>query len=312
MEPNDRLSDNNLIIELEANIRKYRFFQFYRLLSSTVDRSQIEFTAVNQYNFSTSDIRALKRDTYRGLWTVETTAFGLFSSSAYLPTSFTEIFEPYGKVQRSAVQAFLTKFETRLVSLFYDSRARYDSALLEQSEDHSWMEAVKSLSHSSSDKDLVEMAWFESMGRINRSVSAFEWICNRLIPFKTTILSLNGGYSEAPLGIRAQLGKNGFYKTLGRRIWQQDAEVVIKVDKISVRDILRFIPSGDLHPNVVALARKFFGQFPRVSFELWLEPQAQLPTDLGLGSDELLLGRTTFISGSSLNTGPIRVHTAVA
>jgi len=33
---------------------------------------------------------------------------------------------------------------------------------------------------------------------------------------------------------------------------------------------------------------------------------------LGLGSDELMLGRTTFISGSSLNTGPIRVHTAVA
>ncbi len=312
MEPNDRLSDDNLITELESNIRKYRFFQFYRLLSSTVDRSQIEFTAVNQYNFSTSDIRALQWDAYRELWKVETTAFGLFSSSAFLPTSFPEIFEPYGKVQRNATQGFLSIFETRLVNLFYDSKARYDSALLEQPEDHSWVEAVRSLSHSSSVNDSVELAWFESMGRINRSVSAFEWICNRMIPFRTTISSLDGGYSEAPLGIRAQLGSSGFYKTLGRRIWLQDAEVVIKVNKIAVLDILRFLPSGDLHRDVAALARRFFGKFPRISFELRLETQAQLPSDLGLGSHELLLGRTTFISGSALYSGPIKINTAVA
>ncbi len=311
MEPDDRLSDNNLIRELQLNIRKYRFFQFYRLLSSTVSRSQVEFAAVNQYNFSTSDIRALKWDALRKLWTVETTAFGLFSSSAFLPTSFPEVFEPYGKVQRNAAQGFLANFETRLVNLFYDSKARYDSALLEQPEDHAWIQAVRSLSHSSSDNNYLELSWFESTGRTNRSVSAFEWICNQMIPFRITISSLDGGYSEAPEMVRARLGGSGFYKTLGRRIWLQDAEVVINVNEIAVLDILRFLPTGDLYRDVVALGRKFFGQFPRICFKLRLERQTQFPQELGLGSHELLLGRTTFISGSVLSARPIKINTAV-
>lgn len=312
MAANDRIPDDYLINQLESTFRKYHFFQFYRLLRTQVQASQIEFLAVNQYHFSTSDIRAFQWDPLRERWTVETTAFGLFSSAAFLPTSFPEIFESYGKVQRHASQAFLSNFETRIVNLFYDSKATYDAALIERPEDHAWVDAVGALLHSASDNRDLQLAWFDSLGRVNRSVSSFEWICSRVIPFTATVRSLHGGYLDAPEDMRAQLGPRGFYKTLGPRIWLQDAVLDILVRDIEVLDVLRFLPDGDLHREVMTIARKLFGQLPRLSFDVSLAHDAQLPSHLGLGSDDYVLGRTTFISGRSLDRRAIQVQAVMS
>ena len=314
METDDGLSVDSLASVIDTDYQKCDFFQFYRLLRLRARGASIEFVAVNHLHFSTSDIRSVKWDELRAIWSVETSAFGLFSDSAYLPTSFSEILEPYGRFQRQAVTQFLTYFDTRLGKLFFDSRSQFDPTLYDFPKKSSWLDAVSSLASRAEQVEdqrtsgIRELGWSESIGRTNRSVSAFEWVCQKSIEAPITVRSFVGGYLATGRALQFGLDGKSFDRVLGKRIWLQDSYLLFEVRDLEIHDVLRFGNYGDLSERIRLIASAFFGKLPMIGFQLTLREGAEITDEFSLGSGNFSLGYTSFLAGRGFDARPIKVY----
>lgn len=104
----------------------------------------------------------------------------------------------------------------------------------------------------------------------------------RGVPFIGRWRALEGDQVTA-LGRFGRNNRLGASAVLGSRIWDQEGAIELRIGPLSFAQFTAFLPEGEAHPVLCALARYTLG--PHLDFQIRLELSAQAVVPMRLGPE---------------------------
>jgi type VI secretion system protein ImpH len=269
---------------LDTEAYRFSFYQAVRLLESFAgDKQQlgrsltpreeaIRFTARPGVHFPPSDISSLVADDADGRTGMEVTFLGLIGPSGVLPHWYNELALERLKSKDGGFTAFLDIFHHRLISLFYLAwkKFRFPENYIPGAHDRlsGYVLSLIGLGTVGLRERVgvpAEPLLFCS-GLLSRTVTTAydleavieyfsgervtirQWV-DRIIPLAPEDQS-QIGFANGSLGVNT---------VCGNCTWENQTKFRVVLGPMSFAAYSRFLPSGDLHPIVVALARQMSG-----------------------------------------------------
>lgn len=289
---------------LQQGATDFSFFQAVRLLLRAAggrepvgsflhpDREPVRFAAHLSLAFPVAEIESLEaRSDPRSnqdeppLMTVN--FFGLHGPSGVLPTRFTETMIERSLARDRTMRDFLDLFNHRLVSLLYRAWEKYRFPVAyERSQDDPFTGymldliglGTPGLRNRQAVPDQVLICYEGLLAQFPRSAAALRLILAHYFEVQVEIEPFAGTWRPLDSGSRTCLG-GGFSRSeqlgigivLGDEIWDQQSVVRVKLGPMPLERYESFLPDGDAHAPLKALARFFCGDDIDVEAQLILK-----------------------------------------
>jgi len=309
----------DLIEDVFDNPTKYEFVQVIRLLESAwyghgeIGRGLdkwLHMRPAAEISFPAADIRRCAFDD-NGHVDLQLNFMGLYGVDAPVPSYFTDLIARDDDSSH-CMRNFLDIFSHRLYALFYLAWKKYRPYVNLDSEHSSYIEYVIALSGQTlHGRDDVELGFGGALGSRVRNATTLSGMLSEFlgnIPAKVREFVPRWVRidSEACVGgegrFAMELGDNTI---LGNEVLDISGKIEIRIGPLEATEIKKFLPG---RPEALALGnliRRYLD--PTVDFDLLLIIKPSSILGMQLGSDDVLLGWTTWIGYQVSETDELRI-----
>lgn len=339
MAPESRRTDPSLEELLFAEGFQFEFFQAVRLLERVFpervpvgrdarpDEEVVRFLVHNSLSFPPSSIHELSRPEGEGPATMAVAFMGLTGPSGVLPRHYTELVLDQERRRHRGIATFFDIFNHRTISLFYRAWQKYRVPIAHEqarrpgaAEDpfteslyaHFGM-ATPGLRGRLEIEDQTFVFYAGLLAQQPRSASALEGMLTDYFAVPVNVGQFVGQWLPLVEDNCSRLGRagrpgqddrgahNALGRTavLGRRFWDQQAGLRLRLGPVGFEQFSELLPSGRQFGVLVQLARFFVGQGLDFDVQLALKAQ-EVPVcrlgDIGPGSPRL--GWSTWLGGA--------------
>jgi type VI secretion system protein ImpH len=225
--------------------------------------------------------------------------FGLHGPSGVLPTRLTEMMIERSQARDRSLRDFLDLFNHRMISLLYRAWEKYRFPVAyERSRDDAFTGymldfiglGTSGLRNRQAVPDEVLICYEGLLAQFPRSAAAFRLMLAHYFevpveiePFAGTWRPLDAGSRTCLSGGFSRSEQLGIGIVLGDEIWDQQSVVRVKLGPMTLERYKSFLPDGDAHAPLKALARFFCGDDIDVEAQLILKreevPRASLDAE---------------------------------
>ncbi|NWD03968.1 type VI secretion system baseplate subunit TssG [Pseudomonas gingeri] len=223
--------------------------------------------------FPSSEVQSLKES--EGRQPVLTTpVFGLGGPDGPLPYADQEWLQQRARQKDHAPAEFLDLFQHRLISLLYrvmrKHRVAVGFALPAATPVHRQLRALsgllpKALHDRGALPDAAVLARSALFAGGRRSLAGFAAVVRQHFNVPVAAEAYIGAWRKIPPASRSRIVSGGRNLTLGRdavagtRVWDEHAGIRLTLGPLPNRQAVRFLPDGEAHPALAALAGLYFG-----------------------------------------------------
>lgn len=329
--------DPKLIGPLLERPHEFDFFQAVRLLEELrPERAPVgefadpadevvRFSTATTPGFPASEIQSLEDGAAGDPSAMEVNFIGLTGPQGILPLDYTLYAARRGRDKDNALKDFLALFDHRMISLFYRAWARSHAVVgfgraessTRDTADRDWLTAML-LSIVGmgtpglrgrlpiSDESLLYYAGLLSMP--SRPAMALEQMIADYFDVPCTVEQFVGAWYPLTVSSQTALGDDdaslGGGAVAGDEVWDQQARVRIRIGPLARRRYDEFLPGGESHDALRALAR-FYGN-DQYDFEIQLVLARDDAPSISLGGDDapVPLGWATWLRTKPLDRDP--------
>jgi type VI secretion system protein ImpH len=253
---------------------------------------------------------------------LQVNGFSLGGPEGPLPDAYQEWLQDRLRNKDTAAAAFLDLFQHRLLALLYRAQRKYRVADPFAEPEHSPAEVILRgiaglqlrARHRTQPEPGVDVRAVLSRAGLfanrRRSLAGFDVLARHHFGIPIGTAPFAGGWRTLPEASRTRVGKNGRNHLLGagavagRRIWDEHRGITIRVGPLKLAAYESFLPGGERHRELRALACAYFGADLYLHIELHLLRGEQPPARLSR-AQPLRLGWTAW-SGAD-PTPPARI-----
>ena len=319
MGTNRRRKLPDLVEDVFDNPTRYEFVQVIRLLESAwyghgeIGRGLdkwLRMRPASEISFPAADIRRCAFDD-NGQVDLQLNFMGLYGVDAPVPSYFTDLIARDDE-SSECMRNFLDIFSHRLYALFYLAWKKYRPFVNLDSEYSSYIEYVIALSGQTlNGRDNVELGFGGTMGSRVRNATTLSGMLSEFlgnIPAKVNEFVPRWVKidSEACVGGEERyamaLGDNTI---LGNEVLDISGKIEICIGPLEASQVKKFLPG---RPEALALGnliRRYLD--PTVDFDLLLIIKPSSILGMQLGSDDVLLGWSTWIGYQVADTDELRI-----
>lgn len=265
-----------------------------------------------------------------------TVAFlGLAGAQGPLPRALTEQVMHQARAGDTASRDFLDLFNHRLVGLMYRARARHRPALEPGTAPGAAADEGRRPASDASDAGWVARYLFALMGLgtpgldgalpglprrallgyaalladQTRSAEGLERILSGQFGVRARVVPFTGGWMRLEPEDWTRIGREGQNRTLGgdavlgRRVWDAQGALTVRVGPLSLGEYLRMLPDGETFRALCSLTRFYVGIGLDFTVELVLAGDQVPPARLGTRAGARL-GRTSWLRTRPRPPGP--------
>ncbi|WP_432723259.1 type VI secretion system baseplate subunit TssG [Jeongeupia wiesaeckerbachi] len=237
--------------------------------------------------------------------------FGLGGPDGPLPYAYQEWLQARRARKDPTPTAFLDLFHQRLLGQLYRTLQKYRIAAPFSPPGHSAAHQLlraltgllpRALHERQGVPDAALLTRTSILANRRRSASGFQSIVRGHFGIAVRIDQFDGAWSPLPDNVCTRLGRRGGNNRLGRgalagaRIWDEQAGIRIQLGPMSLTSYVSFLPNGQRHRELMALARFYFGIDMACRLILQLAPE-QAPKPILRKQAPILLGRTSWMAG---------------
>jgi len=205
---------------------------------------------------------------------LSTPVFGLGGPDGPLPYAYQEWLQQRARQKDHGPAEFLDLFQHRLLSLLYRILRKYRVAIgfvpPQASPVQDQLRALtgllpRSLQGRQAIPDSLILARPALFAGARRSLAGFETIVRHHFALTVRIEQFQGAWREIPEASRSRLGRPGRNLQLGRtavagkRVWDEHAGIRIVLGPLDGQRYPTFLPGGEAHRQLAALAAFYFG-----------------------------------------------------
>ncbi len=246
--------------------------------------------------FPSSEVESLS-DTEGRQPVLTTPVFGLGGPDGPLPYADQEWLQQRARQKDHAPAEFLNLFQHRLISLLYRVMRKHRIAvgfsLPSATPVHSQLRALsgllpKALHNRGRLPDAAVLARSALFAGGRRSLAGFAALVRQHFNLPVEVEAYVGAWRDIPEASRSRMLRGGRNLGLGRdavagtRVWDEHAGIRLTLGPLPNAQAVRFLPDGEAHPALAALAALYFG--PDLDCTLTL---------LVRGAAPMILDRTT-------------------
>ena len=309
----------DLIEDIFNNAPKYEFVQVIRLLESGwYGRGEIgrgldkwlRMRPAPEISFPGADIRRCGFDD-NGQVDLQLNFMGLYGVDAPMPSYFTDLIARDDE-SSECMRNFLDIFSHRLYALFYMAWKKYRPYINLDSEHCSYIDYVIALSgqtlHS---RDDVELGFSGAMGTRVRNATSLSGMLTEFmgdVPAKVRqfvprwVKIDSEAYVGGEGSFAMELGDNTI---LGNEVLDISGKIDITIGPLEVSEVKKLLPG---RPDAVALANLISRYLdPTIDFDLVLIIKPSSILGMQLGSDDVMLGWSTWIGYQVAETDELRI-----
>ena len=309
----------DLIEDVFENAPKYEFYQVLRLLESGwyghgqvgkgLDK-WLRMRPAPEISFPAADVRRCNFDD-NGQVDLELNFMGLYGVDAPVPHYITEYIARDDE-SSEAMRAFLDVFSHRIYSLFYQSWKKYRPFVDLDSEDSAYLDYVIALSGETlNDNDKVELGFAGTMGsRVRNGTSLGGMLSEYMgdVPAKVKEFvprwvkidseSFVGGEGHQAM----ELGDNTI---LGDEVLDISGKIDIRIGPMEVTEVKNMLPGRPDAIELGNLIQRYLD--PTLDFDLVLIVKPSSVLGMQLGSDDVMLGWSTWVGYQMKEIDEIRI-----
>ncbi|GHD56191.1 hypothetical protein GCM10007350_02790 [Jeongeupia chitinilytica] len=245
--------------------------------------------------------------------------FGLGGPDGPLPYAYQEWLQARRARKDHAPAAFLDLFHQRLLGQLYRTLKKHRLAAPFDAPSHSAAHQImralagllpKALHGRQQVPDAALLARTAIVANRRRSASGFQSIVRGHFGITARIEQFDGAWSPLPDSARTRLGQQGSNNRLGQgalagsRIWDEQAGIRLHLGPMPLPIYTAFLPGGERHRELMALARFYFGIDMACRVILHLTP-AQTPNPCLNRHEPVRLGWTSWLADKG-NASPRR------
>lgn len=324
---NTALTRHPVAETLEREPYLFDFFQAVRLLERLMperepvgrfgkpSREVARFGAHAATAFPASQIQSHERRE-NGQPLLRVNFMGLTGPLGVLPLYYTELVMERMRARDAALRDFLDIFNHRMISLFYQAWEKYRFAIAYERDRRDPVSQLlldliglggPGLQERQRISDRALMYYGGLLALMPRSATALQQVLEDYFGTPVEIEQFVGAWypieadSQCCLGSGAACSEQlGVGVVVGSEIWDQQARVRIRLGPLALDEYRSFLPGGDAHEELRALARFFARGDYDIEVQLILRRQDVPPCELNAREGEgLQLGWTTW-----MKTGP--------
>ncbi len=272
-------SRRSVIEHLAAEAYRFDFHQAVRLIEQThpearsvgdggsADQEAVRFCASLTSAFPASDLTGARPPRPgEARWELEVNFMGLAGGFGPLPAPFSESIVRHARAGDTASRDFLDIFNHRLVSLFYRARRRHRPELTRQSPEQGTLaQALYALmglrANGLRDRMAVpDRALLNHAGLLAQEPHSLHGLerllaCHFHVPVQ--VHPLQGRWLALDDTQITRLGRTnsglGGGLVLGRRVWDQQAALVVELGPLDAQSFRAFLPDGSSWPQLRAM-----------------------------------------------------------
>ena len=299
--------------DLEERGPQFRFFQAVRLLQTLSDGRRavgmfgdpnvevVHFNASDDLGFPASEIQALERG--RGGPHAMTVNFmGLTGPQGVLPLYYSALVRRRTQENDRALKAFLDIFHNRMIALFYRAWERgHFYVEFERTREDRLTAHMHDLVGLGGEKlrnrlpipDESLLLYVGLLSRHQRSAAALEQLLEDFFRVPVEVEQFVGGWHDVRPDEQGRVGDTGLGApgqlgigtVVGDELWDPQSRVRIRLGPLARDQFESFLPSGDAHAKLKALARYFGDDQFDFDVQLILDKQDVPPVVLGTDDD---------------------------
>jgi type VI secretion system protein ImpH len=325
-------SVNQAIVRLEKEPWPFSFFQAVRLLQLLQDggepvgrfahpsKEAVRFGAHVGITFPASEIQAIESEPASAP-RMQVNILGLTGPLGVLPLAYGTLVKERQRARDNGPRDFLDIFHHRLLSLFYQAWEKYRFGVaLERGErdrlSHHLADLIglgtDGLENRQDVPDSVMLFYAGLLSMGTRPAAALEQLLNDYFDVPVEIEQFVGAWQHIHPDNQCCLGGQdrdseqlGFGAIAGDEIWDTQSRIRIRLGPMSMRQYREFLPGGDAHNHLRALARFYAGMEFDIEVELILHrdevPRCGLNAESGSGFQ---LGWTTWVKSAPFRRDP--------
>jgi type VI secretion system protein ImpH len=247
--------------------------------------------------------------------------FGLDCTAGVLPTRYIELVLERLRARDTTLRDFLDIFNHRMISLLYRAWEKYRFPVTYERTGNDAFTGyllaliglgTPGLRDRQAVPDQALICYEGLLAQLPRSASAFRGILSHYFGVKVEVQPFAGAWRPLGPGSRTCL-QGGFSKSeslgvgmvLGDEVWDQQSVVRVRLGPMGLEEYKRFLPKGDAHQPLKAMARFYCGEDFDVEVQLILcrdeAPRFGLDAP---GTDPPRLGWLGWISTKPLDRDP--------
>ena len=309
----------DLIEDVFDNAARYEFVQVIRLLESGwyghgeighgLDK-WLRMRPAPEISFPAADIRRCEFDD-NGHVDLQLNFMGLYGVDAPVPHYFTEMIARNDE-SSECMRSFLDIFSHRLYALFYLAWKKYRPFVNLDSQHSPYLDYIIALSGQTlHDRDNVELGFSGPMGTRVRNATTLggmltEFMGNVPASVREFVPRWVRIDSEAVLGGEGRnamaLGDNTI---LGDEVLDISGKIDITIGPLEVTEVKKLLPGKQDARALASLIRRYLD--PTIDFDLVLIVKPSSILGMQLGSDDVLLGWSSWIGYQVAETDEIRI-----
>ncbi|AOY01840.1 type VI secretion system baseplate subunit TssG [Jeongeupia sp. USM3] len=239
--------------------------------------------------------------------------FGLGGPDGPLPYAYQEWLQARRARKDHAPAAFLDLFHQRLLGQLYRTLQKHRIAAPFDAPDRSATRQIlraltgllpRTLHERQAVPDAALLGRTAILANRRRSAGGFQSIVRGHFGVPVRIEQFDGAWSPLPDGACTRLGRGGGNNRLGlgalagSRVWDEQAGIRIILGPMPLASYVGFLPGGDRHRELMALARFYFGIDMACRLVLQLAPE-QSPRPVLDRRAPLRLGQTSWLAGKT-------------
>ena len=319
MGTNSRRKLPDLIEDVFDNAAKYEFVQVIRLLESgwyghgEIGRGLDKWLRMRpapEVSFPGADIRRCSFDD-NGQVDLQLNFMGLYGVDAPVPSYFTDLIARDDE-SSACMRNFLDIFSHRLYALFYLAWKKYRPFINLDSEHSAYIDYVIALSGQTlHDRDDMELGFGGTMGARVRNATTLsgmltEFMGNipaKVVQFVPRWVKIDSkAYVGGENQFAMELGDNTI---LGNEVLDISGKIDIRIGPMEVTQVKKLLPGRSEALALGNLIRRYLD--PTVDFDLVLIIKPSSILGMQLGSEDVLLGWSTWVGYHVSETDELRI-----
>ncbi len=312
--------DDDVESRLFGDPTAFSFFQAVRLLErmhperapvgafTEPGSEAVTFTANPSVAFPASEIQSLER-AGSGAPSMEVNFFGLIGPQGVLPYWYSLLVQEQKRDRRASLRAFLDIFQHRILSQFYrawaKSRGFVNYEIGRDDRATHLLRALLGLRRGADQRPAAgdALLYYAGLfGAHRRSAIALEQLLADYFDVQASVEQFVGGWFPVPEASLCRIGAAeddttalGVGSVVGDEVWDPQVRVRIRLGPLARAQYDSFLPGGDAHGELRALARSFSDGEVDFELRLVLRREDVPPCRLGAEDGGTQLGWTTWI-----------------